>query len=145
MFSFYWPIGLLVISNVFYHITAKSLPAQVDSFFSMTITYLVGAAISLALFFTIGNGEPVSQQLAGINWAPFVLGLSVVGLEVGAIFMYKAGWEVSVGNIVQAIFVAIFVAIALLIVGVLIYKEALTATKVAGIAACLVGIFLLNK
>ena len=55
--------------------------------------------------------------------------------------MYKAGWEVSVGNIVQAI----FVAIALLVVGVLVYKEALTATKVAGIAACLVGIFLLNK
>ena len=132
---------MLVISNVFYHITAKSLPAQVDSFFSMTITYLVGAAVSLVLFFTIGNGEPVSQQLAGINWAPVVLGLAVVGLEVGAIFMYKAGWEVSVGNIVQAI----FVAIALLIVGVLVYKEALTVTKVAGIAACLVGIFLLNK
>ena len=59
MFNFYWPIGMLVISNVFYHITAKSLPAQVDSFFSMTITYLVGAAVSLVLFFTIGNGEPV--------------------------------------------------------------------------------------
>ena len=55
--------------------------------------------------------------------------------------MYKVGWEVSVGNIVQAI----FVAIALLIVGVLIYKEALTVTKVAGIMACLVGIYLLNK
>ena len=141
MFSFYWPIGLLVLSNVFYHITAKSLPVQVDSFFSMTVTYLVGAAVSLLLFSTLSSGEPVSQQVAGLNWAPFVLGLSVVGLEVGAIFMYKAGWEISVGNIVQAI----FVAIALLVVGVLIYKEALTGTKVAGIAACLVGIFLLNK
>ena len=141
MFSFYWPIGLLVLSNVFYHITAKSLPVQVDSFFSMTVTYPVGAAVALLLFFTLGSGEPVSQQVAGLNWAPFVLGLSVVGLEVGAIFMYKAGWEISVGNIVQAI----FVAIALLVVGVLIYKEALTGTKVAGIAACLVGIFLLNK
>ena len=141
MFSFYWPIGLLVLSNVFYHITAKSLPVQVDSFFSMTVTYLVGAVVSLLLFFTLGSGEPVSQQVAGLNWAPFVLGLSVVGLEVGAIFMYKAGWEISVGNIVQAI----FVAIALLVVGVLIYNEALTGTKVAGIAACLVGIFLLNK
>ena len=141
MFSFYWPIGLLVLSNVFYHITAKSLPVQVDSFFSMTVTYLVGAAVSLLLFFTLGSGEPVSQQVAGLNWAPFVLGLSVVGLEVGAIFMYKAGWEISVGNIVQAI----FVAIALLVVGVLIYKEALTGTKVAGIAACLVGIFVLNE
>ncbi len=55
--------------------------------------------------------------------------------------MYKAGWEVSLGNIVQAI----FVAIALLLVGVLIYHEALTVTKAAGIAVCLVGIVLLNK
>lgn len=141
MFAYYWPIGLLVLSNVFYHITAKSIPSGMDAFFSMAITYVVGAVVSIALYLTIGNGESISTQLASMNWAPFVLGLSVVGLEVGAIFMYKVGWEVSVGNIVQAI----FVAIALLIVGVLIYKEALTVTKVAGIAACLVGIYLLNK
>lgn len=141
MFSYYWPIGLLVLSNVFYHITAKSLPANVDSFLSMTITYLVGAAVSIVLYLTIGGGDSFSEQLSNLNWTPFVLGLAVVGLEVGAIFMYKAGWEVSVGNIVQAI----FVAIALLIVGVLIYKEALTGTKLAGIAVCLVGIFLLNR
>lgn len=141
MFAYYWPIGLLVLSNVFYHITAKSLPADVDAFFSMAITYVVGAVVSLVLYLTIGNGENLQAQISGLNWAPFVLGLAVVGLEVGAIFMYKAGWEVSVGNIVQAI----FVAIALLFVGVLVYKEALTGTKIAGIAACLIGIFLLNR
>lgn len=141
MFAYYWPIGLLVLSNVFYHITAKSLPADVDAFFSMAITYVVGAVVSLVLYLTIGNGENLQVQISGLNWAPFVLGLAVVGLEVGAIFMYKAGWEVSVGNIVQAI----FVAIALLFVGVLVYKEALTGTKIAGIAACLIGIFLLNR
>ena len=141
MFAYYWPIGLLVLSNVFYHITAKSLPAGLDSFLCMAITYIVGAMVSIALYLTIGNGESISSQLSNLNWAPFVLGLAVVGLEVGAIFMYKAGWEVSLGNIVQAI----FVAIALLIVGVLIYHEALTATKAAGIAVCLVGIVLLNK
>ena len=107
----------------------------------MAVTYVVGAIVSIALYLTIGNGESLSTQLSGLNWAPFVLGLAVVGLEVGAIFMYKVGWEVSVGNIVQAI----FVAIALLIVGVLIYKEALTVSKVTGIMACLVGIYLLNK
>ena len=141
MFAYYWPIGLLVLSNVFYHITAKSLPADVDAFFSMAITYVVGAVVSLVLYLAIGNGENLQTQISGLNWAPFVLGLAVVGLEVGAIFMYKAGWEVSVGNIVQAI----FVAIALLFVGVLVYKEALTGTKIAGIAACLIGIFLLNR
>ncbi|MGN0659784.1 MAG: EamA family transporter [Emergencia sp.] len=141
MFNYYWPIGLLVLSNVFYHITARSLPEQVNPFFSMAITYLVGAAVSAVLFFALGDGASVTRQLAGVNWAPFVLGLSVVGLEAGAIFMYKAGWEVSVGNVVQAI----FVAIVLLIVGALVYKEALTATKIAGIAVCLAGIFLLNR
>ena len=141
MFAYYWPIGLLVLSIVFYHITAKSIPSDVDAFFSMAVTYVVGAIVSIALYLTIGNGESLSTQSSGLNWAPFVLGLAVVGLEVGAIFMYKVGWEVSVGNIVQAI----FVAIALLIVGVLIYKEALTVSKVAGIMACLVGIYLLNK
>lgn len=141
MFAYYWPIGLLVLSNVFYHITAKSLPSGVDAFFSMAITYVFGTVVSVILYLTIGNGEPLTTQISGLNWAPFVLGLAVVGLEVGAIFMYKAGWEVSVGNIVQAI----FVAIALLAVGVLIYKEAFTVSKAAGIAACLVGIFLLNR
>ena len=33
MFAYYWPIGLLVLSNVFYHITAKSIPSDVDAFF----------------------------------------------------------------------------------------------------------------
>ncbi len=141
MFAYYWPIGLLVLSNVFYHITAKSLPSSLDTFFSMAVTYIVGAVVSLILYMTIGNGNSIAQETSNLNWTPFVLGLSVVGLEAGAIFMYKAGWEVSVGNIVQAI----FVAIVLLAVGVLVYKEALTGTKVAGIAACLVGIFLLNK
>lgn len=141
MFAYYWPIGLLVLSNVFYHITAKSLPSSLDTFFSMAVTYIVGAVVSLILYMTIGNGNSIAEEISNLNWTPFVLGLSVVGLEAGAIFMYKAGWEVSVGNIVQAI----FVAIVLLAVGVLVYKEALTGTKVAGIAACLVGIFLLNK
>ena len=141
MFAYYWPIGLLVLSNVFYHITATSLPSSLDTFFSMAVTYIVGAVVSLILYMTIGNGNSIAEEISNLNWTPFVLGLSVVGLEAGAIFMYKAGWEVSVGNIVQAI----FVAIALLAVGVLVYKEALTGTKVAGIAVCLVGIFLLNK
>lgn len=141
MFAYYWPIGLLVLSNVSYHITAKSLPSSLDTFFSMAVTYIVGAVVSLILYMTIGNGNSIAEEISNLNWTPFVLGLSVVGLEAGAIFMYKAGWEVSVGNIVQAI----FVAVVLLAVGVLVYKEALTGTKVVGIAACLVGIFLLNK
>ena len=45
MWSMIWPIALVVGVNVFYHITTKSTPEGVNAFASLTITYLVGAAV----------------------------------------------------------------------------------------------------
>ncbi len=42
-----------------------------------------------------------------MNWAPFFLGVSVVGLEVGFIYAYKNGWAVSTASLVQSAFTAI--------------------------------------
>ena len=47
MFSYIWPLGLVVLSNVFYQICAKSVPDRMNPFASLTITYLVGASASL--------------------------------------------------------------------------------------------------
>ena len=41
MFSYVWPIALVVLSNVVYHICAKSLPAAMNPLASLTVTYLV--------------------------------------------------------------------------------------------------------
>ena len=60
-----------------------------------------------------------------MNWAPFFLGIVIVGLEAGWIYAYKAGWQVSMGFIVQSAFLA---AVPLLIVYFL-YHEALTWNK----------------
>ena len=142
MLAYYWPRGILVLSNIFYHITAKSIPVKMDSFAAMTVSYIVSALISAILFFTIGKGGNIVGEItANANWASFVLGITMVGLEVGAIFMYKVGWNVNTGNVVQAI----LVAIALLFVGYLLYKEAITFNKVAGIIICLVGLYFINK
>ena len=71
---------------------------------------------------------------------PFVLGLVIVGLEVGYIYAYKAGWKVSTARIVQAALVAII----LVFVGYGLYHEALTIKKIAGIVICLGGLVLIN-
>ena len=65
------------------------------------------------------------QELKGINWSSFVLGLAIVGLEAGSIFMYKAGWQISSGHIVHSI----ILTICLVFVGALIYREVITITK----------------
>ena len=56
MLAFYWPIAVLVLSNIFYHITAKSIPQEMDAFAAMTVSYIVAALVSAVLFFTIGKG-----------------------------------------------------------------------------------------
>ena len=69
-----------------------------------------------------------------------VLGLAIVGLEVGFIYAYQAGWEVSRAAIVQSA----FLAVALIGVGAALYREPVTWNKVLGVAVCLAGLALIN-
>ena len=62
MFSYIWPIALVVLSNTFYQICAKSVPGDMDPLASLTITYLVGAAVSLGLFFALNRGADLLAE-----------------------------------------------------------------------------------
>ena len=55
--------------------------------------------------------------------------------------MFRAGWDVSVGPMVKNA----FIAIALLALGFLVYKEPMIGTKVAGMGLCLAGLWLINR
>ena len=140
MFSYVWPIALVVLSNIVYQICAKSIPGSVSPFSSMTVTYLVGAAFSTAMYFIMDKNHNIVKELGQMNWAPYALGIVIVGLEVGFIYVYKAGWQVSMASIVQSS----FLAIALVIVGALLYHEALTWNKLVGIGFCMVGLIFMN-
>ncbi len=139
MFSYIWPIALIVLSNVMYQICAKSIPEGMNPMASLTVTYLVGAIASGAVYFLLG-GRNLLDEYTELNWAPFLLGIVVVGLEAGFIFAYKAGWQVSTASIVQSS----FLAVALIFVGYLLYHEALTWNKLLGVLICLAGLVMIN-
>lgn len=80
------------------------------------------------------------QELSRLNWAPFVFGIVLVGLEAGWLYAYRAGWPVSTATVVQSA----FLAVVLMFVGWLLYKEALTWNKLVGVAVCLVGLAFIN-
>lgn len=136
----YLPIILIVASNVFYHICSKETPAQINPFASLTVTYAVGLLTSLLLFWLTGKGSSLIAEYRHVNWAVVVFGLSIVGLEAGYIAMYKAGWNISTGSLIASV----LLAIALIVVGALLYKEAITLRKLAGVLICLVGLYLIN-
>lgn len=142
MLSYIWPVALVVLSNTFYHICAKSAPEGMDALASLTVTYLVGAAVSAVLYYALrGKGASLIAEYRHLNWAPFVLGLVIVGLEAGCIFAYKNGWEVSVFTVVQSA----FLACVLIAAGALLFREKITWNKVIGIVICLIGLYFINR
>lgn len=141
MLSYLWPLFLVIISNTVYNICAKSTPQNIQPFASLTLTYLFSAGISLVLFFVFSEDKNLLAEMSKANWATFLLGGVLVLLEAGWIYMYRAGWKVSVGSLVANI----GLACTLLLIGVLFYKEVLTVRQLAGILLCMASMFLLAK
>ena len=134
-----WPVALVVLANCVYNITTKSTPSQANAFASLTVTYLTAAAASLALLLA-GRGGGALGEFSSLNWTAPMLGLSAVGLEVGYIFLYRAGWKVNTGPLVANL----CLAIALVFFGRLLFGESVTPRQIAGIAVCLVGLVLVS-
>lgn len=140
MFQYIWPVILVVFSNTVYQVCTKGVPENMNPFASLIITYLVGAAASLIMFFVLENSRNILAELKKTNWIPFVLGLVIVGLEVGFIYAYKAGWKISTAQIVTSSILGVI----LIFVGYIGYKESITWNKIVGIIVCLVGLGLIN-
>lgn len=140
MTGYVWPIVLILISNIIYQICAKSVPDKMNPLASLTVTYAIATVFSAALFFVLNRGTNLFSEYTKINWAPFVFGIVLVGLEVGWLYAYKAGWSVSVAYIVQSA----FLAVALIFVGWLLYHEKITWNKIVGIIICLIGLYFIN-
>ncbi len=140
MLSFIWPVALVVLSNTLYQVCTRSVPDGMNPLASLTVTYLIAAAVSLALYLVLYRGADLAREFRLLNWAPFVLGVVIVGLEVGFIYAFRAGWQISVAQTVTSAAVAVI----LIFVGALGYREAVTWNKIAGIVICLAGLALIN-
>ncbi len=140
MFSYIWPVALVVLSNTLYQVCAKSVPEGMNPLASLTVTYLVGTVVSCGLYYALNREANLLREFRMLNWAPFVLGVVIVGLEVGFIYAFRAGWQISITQIVTSALVAVL----LIFVGYLLYHEAITWNKIAGIVVCLAGLVLIN-
>lgn len=141
MFAYVWPIALVALSNVVYQLCLKSVSSDIDPFAALTVTYAVAAGVSAVLFFALNRGGNLIREYAHINWASFALAFGIVGLEAGYVYAYKAGWSVSIAPIVQTC----IATVALIFISLLVYRDNLSVSKIAGIVICLVGLWFINK
>ena len=135
-----WPILMVILANTYYNICMKSMPADVNPFGALMVTYLVAAIISGLIFiFMVGPGN-VGVEITKLNWTSIILALAIVGLEVGYVFVYRAGWTVSTASVVANI----GLACVLLFVGYFLYRENVSLQQILGIIVCMVGLILIN-
>lgn len=140
MFAFLWPVALIVGASVLYNIAAKSIPTGGSPYLSLVGPYLLAALLSLGCHFLFDPGRGLSVTALKMNWAMYALSVSMVGLEVGYIFMYRVGWKISLGSLVANI----LLSLALLLIGILFYKEKIDARQLIGIIVCMSGICILG-
>ncbi len=139
-FMYYLPVLVIVGSNAFYDISAKSFPHVLNPQAGLTAVYLIAGSIALIIFFITSESKNFIAEVKKVNWAVFLLAAGVTGIDLGYILLFRAGWKISYGSLVCNI----GLGIAMILVGVLFYREKLTRDRVTGIAMCFVGLVLIN-
>lgn len=134
-------IILIVASNILYNVCQKSTPESANPFSSLLVTYLIAALITAITFLVFYTDKSLIQSFENLNWTSIALGVSIVGLEFGYLMAYRSGWNISEGSLVANILLAIM----LIPVGILFYKEGFAFNKIVGIVFCTIGLVLLNK
>lgn len=137
---YYFAIILTIISNVLYHIFQRVTPEKVHPTLALAVTYATSTLLCVMLIPLFPFTEGLIASLKKINWASFALAIAIVGLELGFLLAYRAGWIVSAGSLVSNAIVAML----LLPIGVLLFRERLLSINYLGIVVCIIGLVMVS-
>jgi drug/metabolite transporter (DMT)-like permease len=132
---------LAVVSTFGYHLVIKLTPATVSPLVSLAVTYATVTVLFAAAAVLAPDGAPLRESLRQVNWTALALAGTIVGLDLGFLLLYRSGFDLSLGQLVtQSV-----AALMLIIVGVAAFRERLSVANVAGIALCIVGLWLISR
>jgi drug/metabolite transporter (DMT)-like permease len=140
MFLVYFSVTLAIIATTLYHIVQKLTPSDANPAITLFITYFTSAILCLFLlpFYPLKDG--LTSALKQLNWTTFGLGFALVGLELGFLLAYRAGWNISVA----ALIVNIVATLLLVIIGVFFLKDKVGTINLLGMVVCVLGLIMVN-
>ena len=134
-------LSLAIAATVAYHLVLKLTPAGGNPFLSLMLTYAaVTLVFGVGLAFAPGPFE-WRQELRALNWTALALAAAIVALDLGFMFLYRSGYDVSLGALVTQS----TAALVLLVIGVLVFRERLSVANGLGLVLCLAGLWLVNR
>ena len=134
-----FPIGLIIASQVGYQLAQRAMPASANPFTVIAIAYLLGI-IACALL-APGAGRPIGLVDAALlkHWPIWALAVSVVGIELGYLLAYRAGWPLATTTGIGYTATMVLVAV----IGAIFFSEGMSARRAAGIVMAIGGVWLL--
>ena len=134
-------LSLAILCTVGYHLVLKLTPAGVNPLLSLMLTYALVTLVFGVILLVAPGGFEWRHELRQINWTALALAAVIVGLDLGFLYLYRGGFEVSLGALVTQSAAAML----LLVVGVTVFREKLTTANAAGLLLCLAGLWLVNR
>lgn len=141
MSGFYFPFALTVAGMVLYHLSQKSVPPGVNPFLVVVLAYIVGIALCLVCAVAYPGKKTLIESLKLSNWAVFTLGAAAALIELGFLLAYRAGWKISMA----AVATNAAAAIALIPIGILVFKDQLSWRNILGLVFCICGLALVMR
>jgi multidrug transporter EmrE-like cation transporter len=137
---YYFAVALTILSGVLYHVFLKLTPGDVHPFISLIATYVTSIVLCVGALLFSPLQTRLVEAFGELNWTSYALAAAIVGLEVGSLLAYRAGWRISNLGVV----VNVAVMILLVPVGLLIFEERLSPVNVIGILIAIVGLVMMN-
>lgn len=141
MTAYLLTIALAICASASYHIIARSAPENANPALLMASTYGVGLIVSLLLLVAFPLQKNWRESLSQLSYSPLLLGCAVVGIEMGFILAYRAGWDVHVAPLVSNLSVALL----LTPIGLIFFKEHMKPVNMIGVVVCIIGLILINR
>ncbi|MBU3177568.1 EamA family transporter [Clostridium estertheticum] len=138
---YYTSIIITIVATATYMLSQKSINESMNPFVSLIVTYGVAIIASILGLILIPMDSNVTSSIKHLTWASFAVGISAFGLELGYLYVYRSGWNVSIAPIL----ISVISTILLVILSIIIYKTRITFTNCLGILLSIIGLILINK
>lgn len=140
----FFPVILVVFSGLGYHLCQKLTSTSLNPFVALIVTYLFASIISIIAYFIFvpnTNLGTLVTSVKGANISSILLGVTVVGLELGYLLAYRMGWNISFASLLANTSVALL----LIPIGLIVFKEKISITTLTGVVLCVVELILISK
>ena len=133
------PLLMIVGGGVLYHVSQKATPAAVDPFLALWISFGLASLACLGIF--IARQGFSATQLHRVNWTSIALSCSLKTNKTKNQNNKHAGLKLNITSFVCNN----LLALVLLGIGTVLYREAFTFRTGSGMVICAAGLLLLLR